>query len=293
MARVALVALALAAFLLASCSRQTLLIVTDQYWKASTLDGSRMSRGLKHLSETRAVRVNTKVVDYGSSLMEKLVGVVEGTSGSYVLLSPLYSYYAPALAAHFGDRRFIAFSRPPSPPRPSNISYLVSDPGGAFSAAAKRISKHLAATGQSARQSNQEIVGVFSDSASGQQALAAFRRGLDSASSQASLSVIQVRGSADRSRLRSFVESSRGKGVGAYLLAAPSLDAYALNLLQNSTVPIVTLDWRYGATYSDKVLFSIDEDIPAALMKLLEPMGRPADKEIRIPWDIVAGAKGS
>lgn len=292
MSRLALWSLVFGTLVLTACSHQDLLFISDQYWQATVLDSSRFKDGLANLSSARGVRAKTIVVPYTSADSAKLVGAIGENEGATVVLSPLYSPEAETLAAQFPDRRIVVFSATvPTKVRLSNVVYLVSDPTAVFKSAAKRVSERL-----SVRNSGGDVpavAGVFSDDSEGRRAMSGFRAGLETASVRPELYAIQVSGEADRSRLRSFLDDSAVRNVGIYLLAAPALNAYAVELLKNNASPIVTENWNFGATYSGKVIFSLDKDIPSALMKVVETMGRPSDNEIRIPWSIVTGRGGS
>lgn len=284
-----LLALAALSLLLSSCSSRSLLILTDQYWKAAVLQSPSFERGMRAVRK-KGFRVKSATVAYSTSATKKLAADVRKSGSSMILLSPLFSGDAPVLAREFADRRFYAFgsaSGQSPATEPANLVRLVPDIAPAFTRAARRIERYLAGKTPGGRI---EIAALFSQSARGRRALSAFRSAIRSSSSPPLLSVLQLGSGADRGRLSQFLQDAQAKGVALYLLADPGLNAEAVTILKDDKTPIVTENWFYGSTYSNKVLFSIDEDIPSAIMKILETMGTPADKEIRVPWDIVAAA---
>ena len=278
------------ALMATSCSRRDLLIVTDQYWQAATLENGGVAAGLARQGSERGVSIQTVVVPYTPSNTAKLAAEVRTHPARLILLSPLYSIDAAGLANELPDRHFAAFSTEAQSSgvraNVPNLVYLISDPGPVFTLAGKRLEGYLG------RQSNgSEVVrvaAIFSDDSSGTAASVGFVKGIEGEVTKPDLLTLRVAGNADRGRVRQFIDDARAKNVSAYVLAAPALNSYAVELLKDSSTPIVTEDWIYGSTYSNKVLFSVDQDIPSALMKVVETMGRAADNEIRIPWDLVS-----
>ena len=292
MRRYALTVLLLSiAFLLSSCSREGLLVVSDQYWYQGALEGEAIKSGIVNAGKRAGLSVRVAVVTHAADSGSKLSAELHHSSAQIVILSPLYSADAEKLAREFPKRRIVAFGAGSASPkqRPGNLVLLVSDPGAIFRKAGERAAKEL----DSLPDHSKQVAAVFPTGDAGDKALAAFSSGLDTGMNQHPLSTIRVSGAIDETALRRFMDDSRAKNTGLYLLAAPVLNAYAVGLLKDSTTPIITEGWVYGSTYSDKVLFSIDKDIPAALMKVVETMGRPADNEIRIPWDLVTAPTNS
>jgi hypothetical protein len=163
---------------------------------------------------------------------------------------------------------------------------LTSDPGPAFVLAGKRLADYL---GRQAKGSEViRVAAIFSDDSQGTAAYVGFSKGIEGGEIKPDLLILRVGATRDRGRVRQFIDDARAKNVSAYVLAAPALNAFTVDLLKDNSIPIVTEDWVYGSTYSSKVLFSLDQDIPSALMKVVETMGRAADNEIRIPWDLVS-----
>ncbi len=277
------------AFLLSSCSREGLLVVTDQYWDQGVLAGEGVKSRIMDAGRRAGLSVRVAVVPHAANTGSKLAAELRGSSAQIVVLSPLYSADADHLAREFPNKRIVAFESGSSTPRPENLVLLISDPGTVFRKAGERAAKQL----DSLAGGSVQVAAVFPHGGAGDKALDAFSAGLESGSVHYPLSTIRVGGAVDETALRRFIEDSRAKNTGLYLLAAPQLNGYAVQLLKDSKAPIVTEDWIYGSTYSDKVLFSINKDIPSALMKVVETMGRPADNEIRIPWDLVAAPTNS
>lgn len=277
--------------LLSACGRASVLILTDQYWQASQLDSPPVEAALARAAREQHVRISTVVVPYGQAGPASLIEALKHHNEPTVLLSPLYSSEASTVAANFTHRRFIYFSSPGhTTPHPANLVGAVSDPGPAFRRAGERVGHYLEAKNRGSLEGTLRVAAVFSDGSDGQRELAEFHSGLESGKVRPALSVIQVNGTEDRSRVLHFLREEQADNAAVFVLAAPSLNAYAIEVLNESTTPIVTENWNYGATFSNKILFSIDKDIGSLLMKIVETMGRPADKEIRVPWDIVSAA---
>ncbi|HUX21351.1 MAG TPA: hypothetical protein VMW69_08925, partial [Spirochaetia bacterium] len=79
------------ALMATSCSRRDLLIVTDQYWQAATLENGGVAAGLARQGSERGVSIQTVVVPYTPSNTAKLAAEVRTHPARLILLSPLYS----------------------------------------------------------------------------------------------------------------------------------------------------------------------------------------------------------
>lgn len=278
--------------LLSACSGPNLLIITDPYWYAGEVRAGRFAAQLARLSKERKVQITTVVVPYTPTDPGKLIAAIEKNRGYFILLSPLFSNGVRSPAARFADRLFIAFSS--SLRRKGalvNLITLIPGPTSIFRKAGERVAEYL--RDHRTPKGVERVAAVFPGDAEGRVALSSFTSGIERGSYRPELSTIYVNGDSDRGRLRRFIDDVRARHVALYVLAAPAFNAYAFELLKDSTTPVVTENWRYGATYSGKVLFSLDQDIPLALMKVVETMHPPADNEIRIPWELVTAADNS
>lgn len=286
MLRFAAVPLAMAAVaVLASCSERQVLVVADPYWTAAWLSASGAEKALSSYAAQSGATLTVKNVSYAANDPSGITAAIAQSKAELVILSPLLSPMAGAVARAFPEKRIVRFGMTPQP-EPSNIVTLTPEPDTAFREAGAAAANYAAKAARGAQRGG-TVVALFSNDAVGNVEARSFEAGYANVEASPPLEMLSSR-YLERAALRTkLLDSSSGHTV-LYVFAAGGLDSFALDLLNGSKTPIITENWINGAAYGGRVIYSLDEDVLAALRKTVETMGRPADNQIGIPWNMRA-----
>lgn len=286
MFRFAAVSLAvLAVGLLASCSGRQILVVTDPYWSAAWLQPSGAEKGLRSFAADRGAIVTIETLGYSGNDPSMITGAIAKSQARLVILSPLFSSAADAVARAFPGKRIVRFGGD-SGPNPSNLLTLTTQPDKAFRDAGAAAARY-AVKAASGLHGSGRVVALFSNDPVGVAETRSFKEGYSGVDGAPPLDILPSR-DLQRATLRTVLLDRSTGSVLLYIVAAGELDSYALDLLNGDNAPIITENWPGGATYSGKVIYSVNEDVLGALRKTVETMGRAADNQIGIPWNVRA-----
>jgi len=276
----AIVVAGLAALALTSCSRSSVLILTDPYWNAAVLNQNATFKAVERSASESGIVLSVRETSLDPKDVAGIQKLIAKLRATNVILSPLLSSAAVSVARSVPKKRIAAFL-PEAADAPDNLVSIVSLPAAAFREAGVLASQFGGSpTGREGR-----VVALFSDDPASIEEETAFRAGYDSTAT--SLTILTAN-NGDRTRLRSELTDQTAGKVGLYVLAAPGLNSFAFDVLKTDHAPIMTENWIGGALYSDKVVYSIDEDIVRALRKTVERMTRGADKDIGVLWNVRA-----
>jgi hypothetical protein len=312
--RIFLVATLWFAVLLVGCSRGSILVISDPYWLAGRGISSPVLAPAKAAAAASGYSLRVREVAAAASVSAVEDAVKSAPSVRLVVLSPLLSHVADGIASNDPQLRIAAFSAQEennqSPPE--NLIALVSTPDNAFVSAgvyaarfAESASRGVpapknarsasasddtgrapAGSGATAGAHGGTVVSIFLDDAVGQAESDAFASGYGSAGDSETLDTIFAGGDVDRNKLRTAITSHPPGSVALFVLAAPGYDAFVLDALKTDQTPIMMMNWEGGADYSNKVVYTMDEDVAQALRKVVETIGHAADNRIGIPWNI-------
>jgi hypothetical protein len=257
-----------------SCrSKPSMLVLLDPYSRvlleSQGLAPEEIRRGLSEQFRTRVL-----VVDPASSPQQEVERLLADRRSGWVYLSPLLPLDAHALASRFPAVRIVQEGTGPGPE--SNLVRLAFQREEAFRQAGKAVARLLTretlrtalAAGQEAELAWKAAVVMALPLPPARGQAEAFRAGFIAEADPALLLERDLETLSDTAKARRVLESLREQGAGVFLLQTYGLTGFCLEYLRTQG-GLAVLEEAAGADgYDAQVVFSLQEDLMAALRLL-------------------------
>jgi hypothetical protein len=264
--------------LLAGCdSTRALAFFEEAYWASLAESGDVLEERLRAAAETRGFGLEV-VVSSSADPRAELQGLLATWTGQVVVLTPLLSLEAGAIAASSPELRFISIDGVPTD-RASTVRFEV---GPAMVRAGRAVARYLDQVGDARVATIVRAEGSL-------EARDSFALGFAAEAGQSRILARQLQATADRVRLRRLIEGLVRDGVRVFFLDVGSLASVGLAAVQDQEAMIVARNWGSRAGFDDLILLSVDDDLAAALGSgLAAPSGTAVTVPARVVWGSAA-----
>ena len=103
----------------------------------------------------------------------------------------------------------------------------------------------------------------------GREEIRAFKEGFLKLADHSQLLTIEMPGMNDRVKAKEYIDNLKNKGVVIYLLKSYTLNSFYLDYLRKENGLAIVEDWQAAGSYSEAVLFSIEDNYQQALKTIL------------------------
>ncbi len=196
------------------------------------------------------------------------------------VVASLFPMDLPLLAADFPDTNFIQLDSHGSSPKPQNPGNASANLIGhsfdrlpAFYQAGYTAARLLAnpLLSEKHNTSGPGRVGVLAAELTpgGREEIRAFKEGFLKLADHSQLLIIEIPGINNRVKAKEHIDNLKNKGVVIYLLKSYILNSFFLDYLENESGLAIVEDWQAAGSYSERVLFSIEDNYRQALKTIL------------------------
>ncbi len=270
-------------FALYGCSDSDIVLLSDQYWDEIYISRNKSVESISKYAAQAGLKTDFQRVEIDNQVLD-ITGIVGDISAPWIILSPLFSYQAEDLILKYPEKKFIRYGYSES--ESEGIITLHTDRREVYKEAGEVCASYLMEIQKNAGEQsadsgetvNSNMGAVFySGNAQGIDEMDSFSAGFSAAGDKTRLFVKTISDLESRREVQRILNELKTEEIGCLLISVSGLNSYCMELLNTGSWKIITDNWKDSGINGDRMLFSIEEDMDAAMKMLFSNIksGKP------------------